>query len=504
MDAGPAIWTRLQITCQTIINYATTKYGRFVTQKNSLSATTDEPGPDNADLFNWQVLFDQSPNVAAQMLWYVSGDTGYRMNGGLADNKATILLNAITVASHFGTQYVEIYEKDLKDPTLSSVTDTANTLLTTKPPLPAAPSSLNGTSSDPWTVGLTWNDNASNELGYRLETKVGATGTYEVLTTLGPDTTSTTVTNLLEGTQYFYRIKGINAGGVSGYSNETTVTTLLNYPGNLTADSSSSSKATLTWDDRSATETGFKVERSLVDNTNYAEIGTVGANITSFTDSGLKAGTKYWYRVRAYNADTTSDYSSEKQVTTLNDAPPAPSGLTATPSLPNQVTLTWSDNSSTETGFKIQRKDAATGSYVDIATTAANVAGYKDSTLKDGTVYYYRVAATNAAGDSAFSNEASGTTALAKPTLATATTVSSSQINLAWTDNSGSERGFKIERKTGATGTYAQIAQVGPNAQSYSDTNGLAPNTRYYYRVRASTGMSDSDYSNETSAVTPK
>jgi hypothetical protein len=116
-------------------------------------------------------------------------------------------------------------------------------------------------------------------------------------------------------------------------------------------------------------------------------------------------------------------------------------------------------------------------------------------------LYYYRICATNGAGDSAFSNEASGTTALAKPTSATATAVSSSQINLTWIDNSSSETGYKIERKRTAAGTYAQIAQVGANVQSYSD-GGLASNTRYYYRVRATNGTINSDYSNQPSAVT--
>ena len=114
-------------------------------------------------------------------------------------------------------------------------------------------------------------------------------------------------------------------------------------------------------------------------------------------------------------------------------------------------------------------KQGATGTYADIRTTGANVTSYtdNDSALRDGTLYYYRVCATNAAGDSAFSNEASGTTPLAKPTSATATAVSSSQINLTWIDNSVSETGYKIERKRTAAGTYAQIDQVGANVQSY-------------------------------------
>ena len=207
-------------------------------------------------------------------------------------------------------------------------------------------------------------------------------------------------------------------------------------------------------------------------------------------------------RIRATNGTIDSAYSNAPSATTLLDAPAAPSNLTITSLLSNQVSLSWSDNSNNETGFKIQRKTGVTGTYVDIRTTAANVTSYTDSTVTDGTLYYYRVSATNATGDSAFSNEASGTTPLAKPTSATATAVSSSQINLTWVDNSASETGYKIERKTTVTGTYAQIAQVGANVQSYSDTNGLAANTKYYYRIRATNGTIDSDYSNEPSATT--
>ena len=208
--------------------------------------------------------------------------------------------------------------------------------------------------------------------------------------------------------------------------------------------------------------------------------------------------------MRAYNAITTSGYSSEKNATTFWNIPVAPSGLAITSILSNRVIIAWTDNSGNETGFKIQRKQGATGTYADLGTTAGNITSYTDATVTDGTLYYYRVCATNAAGDSAYSNEVSGTTALAKPTSAAATAVSSSQINLTWIDNSASETGYKIERKTTVSGNYLQIAQVGANQQSYSDTNGLVPNTRYYYRVRAtnSPGPLNSDYSNETFAVT--
>ncbi|MGH7600867.1 MAG: fibronectin type III domain-containing protein, partial [bacterium] len=65
----------------------------------------------------------------------------------------------------------------------------------------------------------------------------------------------------------------------------------------------------------------------------------------------------------------------------------------------------------------------------------------------------------------------------------TATAVSSSKINLAWADSANNEDGFKIERKTGAAGTYVQIATVGTNVTSFSNLSGLSPNTMYFYRI---------------------
>ena len=86
------------------------------------------------------------------------------------------------------------------------------------------------------------------------------------------------------------------------------------------------------------------------------------------------------------------------------------------------------------------------------------------------------------------------------PTSLVAQGVSTSQINIGWADNSTTETGYKVERKTGAGGAYSQIALLGANAVSYSDV-GLSPNTSYCYRVRAYNGNGDSGYSNEACAT---
>src|SRR5207249_2597879 len=116
---------------------------------------------------------------------------------------------------------------------------------------------------------------------------------------------------------------------------------------------------------------------------------------------------------------------------------------------------------------------------------------------------YYRVRATNSGGDSTYSNAPNAATlpnAPASPTGLLASAASSSQIDLAWTDNANNETGFKIERSPDNL-AWSQIATVAANVATYSNT-GLTPNTTYYYRVRATNTGGDSAYSNTASAAT--
>jgi hypothetical protein len=89
----------------------------------------------------------------------------------------------------------------------------------------------------------------------------------------------------------------------------------------------------------------------------------------------------------------------------------------------------------------------------------------------------------------------------AAPASLTAFAISSSQINLSWTDNLY-ETSYKLERKEGTGGTYVQIATPNANATSYSDI-GLGASSTYYYRLLASNYGGDSGYSSEVSATTP-
>ena len=106
-----------------------------------------------------------------------------------------------------------------------------------------------------------------------------------------------------------------------------------------------------------------------------------------------------------------------------------------------------------------------------------------------------------------FSGQGTGTppgAVPAAPGSLVARAVSRTRITLSWTDNSGNEAGFRIERCTGAGCTnFTQIAQVGAGVTSFSNSD-LRRRTDYSYRVRAFNAVGDSGYSNTASATTPR
>src|SRR5262245_21906997 len=70
--------------------------------------------------------------------------------------------------------------------------------------------------------------------------------------------------------------------------------------------------------------------------------------------------------------------------------------------------LTWNDNSTNESGFKIERKAGSGGTFSVIASVAANSTSYNDTGLVNGTTYCYRISAFNATQNSTYSNESCG------------------------------------------------------------------------------------------------
>jgi hypothetical protein len=270
-------------------------------------------------------------------------------------------------------------------------------------------------------------------------------------------------------------------------------------PLNLLAEPASTSEIRLRWTDRAANETAFEIERFAFGGPggsgSFTRIALVGANSTTFLDSGVSSGL---YRIRAVNASGASPYSNEAAGQTLPEPPTAPSDLAATATSATEIELRWRDTSANEEGFKIeQSKDG--GPFIELASRApANATIFVDFPLEPGHRYTYRVRAFNSGGDSPYSATATATTDA--PSDLTARALSKSQVALAWRDNKTDESGFRIERSTDLA-TFVEVATVGPNSTS-ATVGRLRRGTTYYFRVRAFTSGATTAYSNVAIAVT--
>ena len=185
-------------------------------------------------------------------------------------------------------------------------------------------------------------------------------------------------------------------------------------------------------------------------------------------------------------------------------APSAPVGLAATPLSESTSSLAWTDTSSNEDSFVIERTTGA-GPFLVIATPSTNdFAAYTDASLDERTTYSYRVKARNSLGDSGYSNEATATTLLATPANAAAVAASSTLINVSWTDMSALETGYRVERKTGTGGAFIVVATLPANTISYAD-NSASAGTFFSYRIQAADNVTPtiSAFSNEASVTTP-
>jgi len=275
-------------------------------------------------------------------------------------------------------------------------------------------------------------------------------------------------------------------------------------PSNLTASAVSSSEIDLSWIDNSTNEDNFVLERSGDSNFTSVNAITLPVNTTSYADTGLSAGT-YYYRVKATNAGGSSAYSDAASAATL---PAAPSNLAAVAVSSTQVDLSWTDNSTNEAAYTVERSKDNAAWTVLTSALPPDAAFYSDTSVGPLTTYYYRIKATNASGASAYSNTTSATTPNgppASPTNLNATrsgNANRQSINLSWTDNATNETAYIVERSQDKVTWTVLTGLLVPNTTSYTDKNQLQRSTTYYYRVKATNSLGSSGYSNVASATT--
>jgi len=359
--------------------------------------------------------------------------------------------------------------------------------------IPLWPTNLqasDGTYTD--RVALTWTGSAG-ATGYKIFRNTvgnGATAVWIGTPAASPyaDYTAT------PGRPYYYWVKATNPAGDSIYSNVDTGYRAFARPAsprNLAAsDGTYTDRVALTWTG-SAGATSYKVYRNTVGNGATAvQIGTASA--LSYADYTAAPGRPYYYWVKATGPGGDSSFSN---VDTGYRAvrPASPRNLSAT-TYADRVVLSWT-GSAGATSYKIYRNTSC-NALTAVQIGAAPASPYSDYTATPGRPYYYWVKASNAAGDSPFSNPVIGYRAV-RPTsprnLSATDGTYTDRVVLSWTGSAGATS-YKVYRNTSCNGATA--VQIGTaSTPTYSDSSG-AQGMPYYYWVKASNVAGDSAFSN--------
>ena len=220
----------------------------------------------------------------------------------------------------------------------------------------------------------------------------------------------------------------------------------------------------------------------------YTKIATTSS--TSYTDTSAKAGTTYYYKVRAVNSGAPES-SYQKILCAL-----AQPSVTASNTASNgKIKLTWEKVSGVKE-YKVYRATSKSGTYKEVKTTTGT--SYTDSTASVGKTYYYKVMAIHktSGANSEYSSVVSRGYCLAQPTsVKAANTDSTGQVKLTWKKVSGAKN-YTVYRATSKTGTYTKLKTT--SSTSYTDSSATVGKT-YYYKVTAN--HKTSTYNSAYSAI---
>ena len=351
---------------------------------------------------------------------------------------------------------------------------------------------------------IKWSDQASNETGYRVYRSTDGTN-FSKVADLAANSTSYADSGLSTGATYYYKISAYNSGGetTSTSASQTTSQPAPAAPTWLTVAYPSSTGLQLFWLDQSNNETGFNVYRS-TDGKNFSLIGTAAANSQFFQDSNLQPGTTYTYKVSSYNSGGETD-GWISSGTTMAALPSAPSNAVFSKVTGNSLTVSWSDNASNETGYRLYRStDGVNFSW--LTDLNANTTSFNDVNLAANTTYSYKIAAWNAAGEErlqrGFAEDAG--CGSRRPDVADGIESGPPPVcGLSWSDNSSNETGFHVYRSTDGT-NFTFIGDTAANTQFFQDSS-LVPGTTYTYKVSSfnAGGVTDGWIASNTTTAAP-
>ena len=379
---------------------------------------------------------------------------------------------------------------------------------------PAKPTGFGAEAGDGRIV-LTWNDPDDSSISgweYNYKTSGGDySGQWSYVPGSGARTTRHTVTGLMNGTEYTFRIRAANE--VNGYeSDERTATPQPPRPAKPTGLSATAgnSRAVLAWDDPSnATISKWQYTYKTTGGYGgWTDIPDSTATTTGHTVAGLANGVAHTFRIRAVNGGGDSEASDEATATPVLPPPAKPAGFTATAG-DGQVSLNWTDpGNGTITAWQYTYKTTGEyGNWTDVPDSTATTTAHTVTGLTNGTPHTFRLRAVNASGNGVASDEATATPLAvpAKPAGFTAT-AGAGEVVLSWDNpNDAAITGWEYNQRR-AGGEFEEdwtfILGSGAATTGYSVPS-LETGATYGFKVRAVAGGLEGAESDEATVTLP-
>ncbi len=434
----------------------------------------------------------------------------YQMSGGEWMNWVEVALNQTATVS--GLDVATQYNFEVRASNANGDGAAASASATTTA-TPGMPQNFMATPGDA-EVTLTWDapesDGGSAITGYAFRYQMSG-GEWMEWTPTGM-TRTVTVTGLTNDTAHDFEVRASNANGDGNEVATATATPMSTVPAVPTGfgvTSTALTSITLGWPAVPGA-TGYEIQRRMSGDTDWTDL--TGVSGMSHTDSGLTPATSYNYQIRATNVAGESGWSA--MVTVSTDTPVAPDApaLTASPTSANTIRLTWSAPNNGGSAITVYRidvsDDGSDGSWSMLASPAAAATSYDHDGLARLTEKHYRIRASNAYGDSAWSVAVSATTRAEAPRIPTslvASATSDTMITISWIapdDNGGSDiTRYELQvSNNGSTGWSALGGSL--TTPAYEHSSGLTAGTTKYYKVRAYNVAGAGAWSLVTSATT--
>ncbi|HEX5457959.1 MAG TPA: fibronectin type III domain-containing protein [Candidatus Nitrosotalea sp.] len=479
--------------------------------------------------------------------------TGYRIDYRIAPNisySTVATLNNVTTYTHANlitdkTYIYRIYAINSIGPGSPAPEVSATPNSNSAPPknvTPNPPQNLVALTYSSTQINLSWGAPVSNGgpavSGYKIEYSLDSANFTNIVANSGSSFTAYSHTGLQTGHTYTYRVFAINSIGTSDSSNTATntLTQVITVPGSptLSANPSSDTSVSLSWippsNDGGSAITGYKIEYANNTSQYVILVANTGNLQTGYIHSGLVTGTTYSYRVTAINSIGAGNPSNI--VTAQPQETKTPTVTTAIAISPTSVKISWIQPSQTYgqivSGYKIDQ--VINGNFLPVDDTTSGVTSYTIPNLTTGKTYTFAVTALLSGGSqtnpsplvsvtpTSTSSAPSSSDQLPQtstppqnqaipdpPSNVNATLISQNTVQISWVLPSNNGKlpvtGFKIESKTGSTGTW-YIVTSNTGVQTSFIKSGLQAGTTYYYRVSSISNVGTSQPSDQAVVTT--